>query len=90
MISPYIGLESIVGVMGSVAEGNGVKVGVGGNHTVVPVGVMVGGREVSFCIGIEDCVAIGKQAALIIIIRMAKRMRRIHFIALVYYGSLKI
>ena len=85
---PYSGRVSNVGVIGRVAEGRGVKVGVGGNQMMVALGVMVGVCKVLLLIERSDWFAIGKQATIPIRRKHDNSKERTSLIILVYYNAL--
>ena len=63
--------------------GSGVMVGVGGNHTIVAVGVWVGGGGVSVGNGVRG--SRGIQAAAVRLISPQNNIRNNRFMRLVYY-----
>jgi len=70
----------------NVAEGKGVKVAVGGNQTMVAVGVSVGNIRVKVGSGGKE-VGLGRQAASPKKIRLSIAVQMTHFMSLVYYGK---
>lgn len=76
-----------MGVTAMVALGRGVNVTVGGNHTMVAVGVSVGGKEVEVGRGGKG-VETGKQALSPALRKMIKRNNPERSIGLVYYEML--